>query len=163
VRVGNGFDIHRLVVGLPLILGGVRIPSEFGLEGHSDGDALCHAVADSILGALAMGDIGMLFPSDDPFYRGANSLELLKQVVNSAKERGFIIINCDCVIICERPKLSPYYEQMRKTLSEALSIEESRVGMKARTMDGLGSIGRGEAIAVQSVVLLDNIVRRSAR
>src|SRR5207302_10377034 len=106
MRVGNGFDIHRLVVGRPLILGGVNVPCEVGLEGHSDGDVLVHAIADSILGAAALGDIGMWFPSDDESYREANSIELLKKVVNSAKQHGYTIQNIDCVIICERPRIS---------------------------------------------------------
>lgn len=155
LRIGNGFDIHKLVPGRPLILGGVHIPCDVGLLGHSDGDALCHAIADSILGAAALGDIGMWFPPEDEKYKGANSIELLKQVVNSAKEHGYTIGNVDSVIICERPKLAPYYAQMRATLSQALSIPEDRISLKARTMERLGAIGRGEAIAVESVVLLD--------
>jgi 2-C-methyl-D-erythritol 2,4-cyclodiphosphate synthase len=155
VRIGNGFDIHRLVPGRPLILGGVEIPYEAGLEGHSDGDAVAHAIADSILGAAGLGDIGLWFPSDDEFYRGVNSIELLKKVVKSAKEHGYTIGNVDCVIICERPRLSPHYGAMRKVLAEALGVTEDRVSLKARTMERLGAIGRGEAIAVESVVLLD--------
>lgn len=154
MRIGNGFDIHRLVVGRPLILGGVRIPYEFGLEGHSDGDALTHAIMDSILGAAAMGDIGMWFPPDDETFRGADSIQLLKTVVKSVQEQGCKVGNVDCVIICERPKLSPYYEEMRKVLSEAMNVSLKQVSLKARTMERLGSIGRGEAIAVESVVLL---------
>jgi 2-C-methyl-D-erythritol 2,4-cyclodiphosphate synthase len=155
LRIGNGFDIHRLVPGRKLILGGVEIPYELGLEGHSDGDALTHAIADSILGAAAMGDIGQWFPPDDESYRGANSIELLKKVVKSAKERGYAIGNVDCVIICECPKLSPHYQSMRASLSAALGVSEDCVSLKARTMEKLGAIGRGEAIAVESVVLLD--------
>jgi 2-C-methyl-D-erythritol 2,4-cyclodiphosphate synthase len=155
LRIGNGYDIHRLVPGRPLILGGVHIPYEMGLEGHSDGDALVHAVADSILGALALGDIGLWFPSDDEFFRGINSIKLLEKVVNSAKERGYKVGNVDCVIICERPKLSPHYQAMRASLSQALGVEVDRVSLKARTNEQLGAIGRGEAIAVESVVLLD--------
>jgi 2-C-methyl-D-erythritol 2,4-cyclodiphosphate synthase len=155
LRIGNGFDIHRLVAGRKLILGGVEIPFELGLEGHSDGDALTHAIADSILGAAGLGDIGQWFPSDDEFYRGANSIELLKKVVKSAKERGYSIGNIDCVIICERPRLSPHYPSMRASLAQALGISEDRVSLKARTMERIGAIGRGEAIAVESVVLLD--------
>jgi 2-C-methyl-D-erythritol 2,4-cyclodiphosphate synthase len=155
VRIGNGFDIHRLVVGRKLILGGVHIPFELGLEGHSDGDALTHAVTDSILGAAALGDIGLWFPPNDPYYKGADSIELLKTVVNSAKEKGYSIGNIDCVIICERPKLSPHFDAIRASLSAALGIESDRVSVKARTMEGFGAIGRGEAIAVESVVILE--------
>jgi 2-C-methyl-D-erythritol 2,4-cyclodiphosphate synthase len=161
LRIGNGFDIHRLVVGRPLILGGVNIPFEFGLEGHSDGDALTHAIADSILGAAGLGDIGMWFPPDDETYRGANSIELLRTVVKSAKEHGYVVGNVDCVIICERPKLAPFYKQIRSTLSAVLEISEQDVSLKARTMEGLGAIGRGEAIAVESVVLLQKFSDRS--
>ncbi|HEY9790694.1 MAG TPA: 2-C-methyl-D-erythritol 2,4-cyclodiphosphate synthase [Candidatus Obscuribacterales bacterium] len=155
MRIGNGFDIHRLVPGRPLVLGGVEIQYECGLEGHSDGDAVAHAIADSILGAAGLGDIGLWFPSDDEFYRGVNSIELLKKVVKSAKEHGYKIGNVDCVIICERPRLSPHYPAMRKVLAEALEVTEDRVSLKARTMERLGAIGRGEAIAVECVVLLD--------
>ena len=155
MRIGNGYDIHRLVQGRPLILGGVHIPYEMGLEGHSDGDALAHAIADSILGALALGDIGLWFPSDDEYFRGVNSMSLLEKVVKSAKERGYKVGNVDSVIICERPKLSPHYEAMRTALARVLEVELDRVSLKARTNERLGAIGRGEAIAVESVVLLD--------
>jgi 2-C-methyl-D-erythritol 2,4-cyclodiphosphate synthase len=155
MRIGNGFDIHRLVPGRPLILGGVEIPFDCGLEGHSDGDAVTHAIADSILGAAGLGDIGLWFPSDDEYYRGVNSIELLKKVVKSTKEQGYNVVNVDCVIICERPKLSPHYLSMRETLAGALEVGVDRVSLKARTMERLGAIGRGEAIAVESVVLLD--------
>lgn len=154
MRIGNGYDIHRLVPGRPLILGGVHIPYEMGLEGHSDGDVLVHAVADSILGALALGDIGLWFPSDDEFFRGINSINLLEKVVKSAKERGYKVGNVDSVIICERPKLSPHYQNMRSSLARALDVAVDCVSLKARTNEQLGAIGRGEAIAVESVVLL---------
>lgn len=155
MRIGNGFDVHRLVMGRPLVLGGVHVPFEMGLEGHSDGDALCHAIADAILGACAMGDIGQWFPPDDPFYEGACSLDLLRTVVKSAGEKGFRLGNIDSVIICERPKLSPHFIQMRKSLSEALGLEEAKVSVKARTAEGLGIIGQSEAIAVEAVVLME--------
>lgn len=155
MRIGNGFDIHRLVVGRPLILGGITIPFDRGLLGHSDGDALSHAIADAILGAACLGDIGMWFPPDDETYKNANSIELLKQVVKSAKSHGYAVNNVDSVIICERPKLLPFYPSIRSSLAEALEIAEDRVSLKARTMEGLGDIGRGDAIAVESVVLLD--------
>jgi 2-C-methyl-D-erythritol 2,4-cyclodiphosphate synthase len=155
MRVGNGFDIHRLVEGRRLILGGIEIPYEKGLLGHSDGDALAHAIADSILGAAGMGDIGMYFSPDDPKYKDANSIELLEQVVKSAKAHGYHVVNVDSVIICERPKLLPFYPRMRSALAQALGIAEDRVSLKARTMEGLGVIGRGDAIAVEAVVLLN--------
>jgi 2-C-methyl-D-erythritol 2,4-cyclodiphosphate synthase len=155
MRIGNGFDIHRLVEGRRLILGGVEIPHIKGLLGHSDGDALTHAVADAILGAAALGDIGMWFSPDDEKYKDANSIELLTQVVKSAKAHGYSVVNVDSVIICERPKLLPFYPRMRASLAQALGIAEDRVSLKARTMEGLGTIGRGDAIAVEAVVLLD--------
>jgi 2-C-methyl-D-erythritol 2,4-cyclodiphosphate synthase len=155
MRIGNGFDIHRLVEGRPLILGGVEIPYEKGLLGHSDGDALTHAICDSILGAAGLGDIGMWFPPDDEKFKDANSIGLLEQVVKSAKAHGFTVVNVDSVIICERPKLLPFYPSMRARLAAALDVAEDRVSLKARTMEGLGTIGRGDAIAVESVVLLD--------
>jgi 2-C-methyl-D-erythritol 2,4-cyclodiphosphate synthase len=154
MRIGNGFDIHRLVEGRRLILGGIEIPHEKGLLGHSDGDALAHAIADSILGAAGLGDIGMYFSPDDPKYKDANSIELLEQVVKSAKAQGYHVVNVDSVIICEQPKLLPFYPRMRSALAQALGIAEDRVSLKARTMEGLGAIGRGDAIAVEAVVLL---------
>lgn len=155
MRIGNGFDIHRMESGLRLVLGGVEIPHDKGLLGHSDGDALSHAIADAILGAAALGDIGMWFPPGDPKYKNANSIDLLKQVVNSAKAHGYTVVNVDSVIICERPKLQPFYASMRAALAEALQISEDHVSLKARTMEGLGIIGQGDAIAAQAVVLLD--------
>jgi 2-C-methyl-D-erythritol 2,4-cyclodiphosphate synthase len=154
VRIGNGFDIHRLVEGRKLMLGGVHIPHELGLLGHSDGDALTHAIADAILGASGLGDLGQWFPPTDAAFKDANSIELLKTVVKSSKERGYAIGNVDCVIICERPKLSPFYSAMKAKLAAVLEIDEQSVSLKARTMEGLGEIGKGEAIAVQCVVLL---------
>ncbi len=155
MRIGNGFDIHKLVPGRRLMLGGVHIPNETGLQGHSDGDALSHAIADAILGAAGMGDIGLWFPPGEEAFRDANSIDLLTTVVKSAKEHGYTVGNVDCVIICEQPKLSPFYSSMRRTLAAALEVDEDRVSLKARTMEGLGEIGRGEAIAVQCVILLD--------
>jgi len=154
MRIGTGFDIHRLVPGRRLILGGVEVPHQLGLLGDSDGDALCHAIADSILGAAGLGDIGLWFPPSDESLRDANSLELLKKVVKSAKEHGYTIGNVDCVIICESPKLSPFYASMKRNLANALECPADNVSLKARTMEGLGEIGKGEAIAVQTVVLL---------
>lgn len=153
-RIGNGFDIHRLVADRPLMLGGVHIPYELGLLGHSDGDALTHAIADAILGAAGMGDIGLWFPPTDEKFKNAASIDLLKTVVKSTKEHGYSVGNVDCVIICERPKLSPFYTSMRTTLAKALEIDQEQISLKARTAEGIGEIGNGEAIAVQCVVLL---------
>lgn len=154
MRVGNGFDVHQLVAGRYLILAGVNIPFEMGLVGHSDGDALTHAIIDALLGAACLGDIGMWFPNDDPQYRGAHSLDLLRAVSQAVQGKGLRISNIDSVIICERPKLSPYFLQMRDNLASALSIETDQISVKATTFEGLGFVGRGEAIACQAVALL---------
>jgi 2-C-methyl-D-erythritol 2,4-cyclodiphosphate synthase len=157
VRIGNGFDIHRLVVGPPLILGGVRIEYECGLEGHSDGDALTHAITNALLGAACLGDLGIHFPSSDPWFKGVNSQVLLKKVSGMVTEAGYRIINIDSMIICEKPRLSHFYAQMRTVLSESLGIEINCVSVKATTSEGLGTIGNGLAIAAQAVVLIDNL------
>jgi len=154
LRVGNGYDIHRLVDGVPLILGGVRIEYERGLHGHSDGDVLTHAIINALLGAAALGDIGMHFPPGDPQYKGANSLDLLQKAHQLIQQRGFQIGNIDSMIICERPKLSPFYSSMRQSLSDALSIDIDNVSVKASTAEGLGTIGSGEAIAAHAVAIL---------
>jgi len=155
MRIGYGFDVHRLVVGRPLILGGVRVPFELGLEGHSDADALAHAVTDALLGAAGLGDLGIWFPADDAEYEGADSLALLQQVTNTLSEREYEIVNVDSVIICERPKLSPFFEKMRERLAQAMGISFNQVSVKATTSEGLGFTGRGEAIAVQAVALIE--------
>lgn len=155
MRVGIGFDIHRLVEGRPFIMGGVEIASEKGPEGHSDGDALCHAIADALLGAASLGDIGMWFPPDDPQYGGANSLWLLSKVAEGVREKGYSISNVDSVVICEAPKLSSFFDEMRLALSGALGIDDTCVSVKATTYEGLGEIGRGEAVAAKAVALID--------
>ncbi len=155
MRVGNGFDVHRLVEGRPLILGGVEIAHDKGLDGHSDGDALTHAITDAILGALGAGDIGQWFPPDDPDYKDADSLVLLAKVVNYLQDQGKRIVNVDSVIICERPKLAGAIGDIRKKLSEVLGMDPVDVSVKAKTAERLGVIGAGEAIAVQCVVLID--------
>jgi 2-C-methyl-D-erythritol 2,4-cyclodiphosphate synthase len=154
MRIGNGFDIHRLVAGRALILGGVKIPSQVGLLGHSDGDALTHAFIDAVLGAAALGDIGTWFPPGDLAYEGASSLDMLRKAVAGARGRGLAVINADGVIICERPKLSPYFEPMRNCLAAAMGIEVDCLSVKAKTAEGLGDIGEGEAIAAYCVALL---------
>lgn len=155
MRIGNGYDLHRLVVGRPLIVGGVQIPFEFGLEGHSDGDVLCHAIMDALLGACALGDIGMWFPPGDPEYLGAESVRLLRMVTSFLHQERYVIANVDSVIICERPRMSPHFAAMRERLAGAMDIAVDRVSVKATTTEGLGATGRGEAIAAQAVVLVD--------
>lgn len=154
MRVGNGFDIHRLVYGRPLILGGIIIPFERGLEGHSDGDALTHAIIDALLGAAALGDIGMHFPSDDPQYRGANSIVLLKQVIQTVQRQNYHLVNIDSIVVCEKPRLSSFYLAIRESICKAVDLSLNCVSVKARTAEGLGHVGEGDAIAAQAVVLI---------
>ena len=156
-RIGIGYDIHRLVEGRKLILGGIEIPFEKGLLGHSDGDALLHAIADAILGSLAQGDIGQHFPDNDPAYKDADSAKLLEHVVALVKDRGFFVVNVDANIIAERPKLGPHFFKMRSRVAELLEIPVENISLKARSNEGLDAVGRGEAIAVQAVVLLKSI------
>lgn len=153
-RIGVGYDSHRLIDGRPLILGGERIPHTAGLKGHSDGDALCHAIIDALLGAAAKGDIGRLFPDDDPQYEGANSLELLRQAVSIVHADGWRIENVDAVVIAERPKLAPYNQRIRETLAAALGVAVDAVSLKAKTNEGMGEVGRSEGMAVHAVALL---------
>jgi len=153
MRVGIGYDIHRLVKGRKLIIGGVEIPFEKGLLGHSDADVLVHSICDALLGAMGLGDIGKHFPDTDEKYKGISSMKLLKKVVEKVKKGKFKIINIDANIIAEKPKLLPYIEEMKKNLRKILGKDVS-VNIKARTNEGLGEIGRGEAIASQAIVLL---------
>jgi 2-C-methyl-D-erythritol 2,4-cyclodiphosphate synthase len=155
LRVGLGYDVHAFADGRKLILGGVEIEHERGLLGHSDADVLAHALADAILGALREGDIGKLFPDTDPAYAGADSLVLLASVGDLARERGFSLVDADCVVVCERPKLSPHRELMRANLARALGVDVERIGVKATTTERLGFEGREEGIAAQAVVLLE--------
>ena len=154
LRVGLGFDVHALVEGRPLILGGVNIPHERGLLGHSDADVLAHAVADAVLGAARAGDIGKLFPDTDPAYAGADSLKLLAQVAQHVRGLGFSIIDVDCVVAAQRPKLSPHREAMRANLAQALGVPVDNIGVKATTTERLGFEGREEGISAQAVALL---------
>jgi 2-C-methyl-D-erythritol 2,4-cyclodiphosphate synthase len=154
MRIGNGYDVHRLVTGRKLILGGVDIPYEKGLLGHSDADVLLHALADAILGAIGEGDIGKHFPDTDPAYKGADSLKLLRHVMDLAQSRGYVIANVDTTIVAQRPKLAPYIQQMRANIAQALSTEVERVNVKATTTEELGFAGRGEGIASYAVALL---------
>lgn len=154
MRIGNGYDVHRLVTGRKLILGGVDIPYEKGLLGHSDADVLLHALADAILGAIGEGDIGKHFPDTDPAYKGADSLKLLRHVMELAEARGYRIANVDTTIVAQRPKLAPYIQQMRANIAQALSTGIDRVNVKATTTEELGFAGRGEGIASYAVALL---------
>ncbi len=155
MRVGQGYDVHRLVEGRRLILGGVEIPNEKGLLGHSDADVLTHALMDALLGAAALGDIGKLFPDKDPQYEGADSIELLKKVVSHLREKGYRVGNTDCTVIAQRPKLAPYIPAMRACLADAMGIAVDRVSVKATTEEGLGFSGEGLGIAAQAVALLE--------
>ena len=154
MRIGHGYDVHRLVSGRKLILGGVEIPYELGLEGHSDADVLVHAIMDALLGAAALGDIGQHFPDNDDKYLGADSIKLLKAVGRLIKEQGYTVGNIDSTILCQRPKLKDYIVSMRGTIAKALGIDISQVSVKATTEEGLGFTGSGEGIAAHAVCLL---------
>lgn len=154
IRVGQGFDVHQLVEGRPCIIGGVTIPYEKGLLGHSDADVLLHAVSDAILGALALGDIGKHFPDTDEAYKDADSLKLLERVWELIRERGYKLGNLDATIIAQKPKMAPYIPQMAAIIAQALEAEPSQVNVKATTTEQLGFTGRGEGIAAQAVVCL---------
>ena len=156
LRIGNGYDIHRLVPGRPLILGGCRLehPAGLGLDGHSDADVLTHALMDALLGALSLGDIGRYFPPDDERWRGADSLVLLDQVMGLVRERGWQLVNVDTIVVAERPKLRPHIDSMRACLASRLAVDLDRVGLKATTNERLGPTGREEGIAAYAVVLL---------
>lgn len=154
MRIGTGYDVHKLVEGRKLILGGVDIPYEKGLLGHSDADVIVHAIMDALLGALALGDIGKHFPDTDPAYEGISSIELLKHVGKLIEEQNYVVNNIDSTIIAQRPKLMPYIEQMRKNVAEALKLDYNRVNIKATTEEHLGFTGRGEGISSQAVALL---------
>jgi 2-C-methyl-D-erythritol 2,4-cyclodiphosphate synthase len=153
-RIGIGYDIHRLVEGRKLVLGGLEIPFEKGLLGHSDSDVLIHAICDALLGAAALGNIGAHFPDDDPRWAGASSLELLGRVMELIGDRGFDVVNVDTTVMAERPKLQPHIQAMRERLASTLRIDVDGVSIKAKTNEGLGSIGKGEAIAAYAVALI---------
>lgn len=154
LRIGNGYDIHKLVAGRPLILGGTNIPYSRGLLGNTDGDALIHAIIDAILGALCLGDIGHHFPTDDPSVKGAKSVDLLQQVVKMVADRSWRINNVDSVVIAEEPKLRPHISSMRETVANALGVDKDYVSIKAKTNEKMGPLGNREAIAAHAVVLL---------
>ena len=155
-RIGIGHDTHRLVEGRPLVLGGVHIPAERGGEGHSDADALAHAIADAILGALCEGDLGVYFPDNDPQWKDSDSLQLLSRVMWLAGERGFRVANTDATIMLERPKLREYVLAMRENLARTMTVNSGCISIKAKTGEGLDAVGRGEAVTVQAVVLLES-------
>src|SRR6478672_8264353 len=157
IRTGLGWDVHRIEPGRPLILGGVTIPCEFGLAGHSDADVLAHAITDALLGAAALGDIGMHFPDSDPRWKGADSLSFLRHARDLAREAGFRIVNVDSTIILERPKLKDYRLAIRERLAGALEVEVERVSVKFKTAEGVGPVGEGRAAEAQSIVTLEQV------
>ena len=155
MRVGMGYDIHRLTEGRPLVLGGVTVPFKKGLLGHSDADVVLHALCDALLGAVGLGDIGHHFPDTDPKFKGIFSMRLLKEVSNMLKKKGCIVINADITIMAEKPKLSPFRLAMQENIADALAVNMDQINIKATTTEGLGSIGRGEGIAAMCVVLVE--------
>ncbi len=157
MRIGMGYDVHRLVPDRALILGGVQIPCELGLLGHSDADVMLHAVMDALLGAAALGDIGRHFPDTDPAYKGISSIVLLQHVGKLIEEKGYMIGNIDATIIAQKPKMAPHIEKMRENMAEALKISKDRINVKATTEEGLGFTGEGLGIASQAICLLDEI------
>jgi 2-C-methyl-D-erythritol 2,4-cyclodiphosphate synthase len=157
VRVGLGYDIHPLVQGRALVLGGVQLDHPSGLDGHSDADVLCHAITDALLGAAALGTIGEHFPPDDPQYEGISSLELLAMAANMVEEAGYLVTNVDSVVVAEEPRLQPHLAEMALRLADRIGLDRDLVGVKATSPEGLGTLGRREAIAAQAVVLIDNL------
>lgn len=155
MRIGHGYDVHRLVEGRKLILGGVEIPFELGLLGHSDADVLLHAVSDALLGAAALGDIGKHFPDTDPKYKGADSMKLLERVVELLGEKGFSVNNIDCTVIAQKPKLAPYIAQMKSNIAGVCGIDSDRVNVKATTEEKLGFTGALEGISAHAVCTIE--------
>lgn len=155
MRIGHGYDVHKLVEGRKLILGGIEIPYEKGLLGHSDADVLTHALMDALLGAAALGDIGKLFPDNDDRFLGADSIELLREVTRVIRAHGYTVGNVDCTVIAQRPKLAPYIQQMREILAQAMGTELDRVSVKATTEEKLGFTGEGLGIAAHAVALIE--------
>ncbi len=155
IRIGHGYDVHKLCENRKLIIGGVEIPYEKGLLGHSDADVLLHAISDALLGAAALGDIGCLFPDNDPKYKGADSLLLLKEVVSVLKNNGFSVVNIDSTLIAQKPKMRPYIDEMRRNIAAACGVDVNMVSVKATTEEGLGFSGRGEGISAHAVCLIE--------
>lgn len=162
MRIGMGYDVHKLVEGRKLILGGVEIPYEKGLLGHSDADVLLHAIMDALLGAAALGDIGKHFPDTDPAYKGISSIRLLEHVVDLLEEHQFLIENIDATIIAQRPKMRPYIDAMRENIAKALKIEADQINVKATTEEGLGFTGSGEGISSQAICMLEKVMNYSS-
>ena len=158
-RIGTGFDAHALEPGVPLVLGGVSIRGTRGLAGHSDGDVIAHALIDALLGPAGLGDIGSLFPSDDPELKGVSSVKLLREAYAQVRKRGYELVNADVVLIGQEPKIAPVREQMQSLLAGALDVDQARVSVRATTTDGLGFTGRGEGLAAQAVALLQSSSR----
>lgn len=154
MRIGMGYDVHKLVTGRKLIIGGVDIPYEYGLDGHSDADVLLHAISDAILGAAALGDIGLHFPDTDEKFKGADSLKLLAEVVRKVRDKGFEIENIDSCIIAQRPKMRPYIDEMRGNIAACIGIDAGRINVKATTEEGLGFTGQGQGISAHAICLL---------
>lgn len=161
MRIGMGYDVHRLTEGRDLILGGVKIPYEKGLLGHSDADVLIHAIMDALLGAAALGDIGKHFPDTDPAYKGISSVKLLEHVRDLLEDKLYIIGNIDATIIAQRPKMAPHIEKMRENIAEALRIEKDQINIKATTEEGLGFTGTGEGISSQAIACLETVANYS--
>ena len=157
MRIGHGYDVHRLVEGRKLIIGGVEIPYEKGLLGHSDADVLTHALMDALLGAAALPDIGRLFPDNDDAFLGADSIVLLEKVCEKLKAEGYKLVNADCTIIAQKPKMAPHIPAMKKRFAETLGVEENCINVKATTEEGLGFSGEGLGISAHAVVLIDNL------
>jgi 2-C-methyl-D-erythritol 2,4-cyclodiphosphate synthase len=155
IRMGLGWDVHRIAPGRPLILGGVTVPSEFGLEGHSDADVLAHAITDAILGAAALGDIGMHFPDTDPRWKGCDSLVFLRHAIKLAEEQGFRLVNVDSTVILERPKLKDFRQTIRETLAQAMGLAVDRVSVKFKTAEKVGPVGEGRSAESQAIVTLE--------
>ncbi|HEX9092470.1 MAG TPA: 2-C-methyl-D-erythritol 2,4-cyclodiphosphate synthase [Coriobacteriia bacterium] len=154
-RVGLGYDVHAFAEGRQLVLGGVDVPYGRGLAGHSDADVLCHALMDALLGAMRSGDIGVHFPDTDADYAGISSIELLRRVARLAEAAGWRLVDADCVLVLQEPKVSPYRDRMRKAMADALGVPVDRIGVKATSTEGLGLTGRGEGVAAQAVVLME--------
>ena len=158
LRIGTGFDAHALVAGIPLVLGGVQFPDEpAGLAGHSDGDVIAHALIDAVLGAANLGDIGTLFPSGDERWKGSSSLDLLRDAYRDVRAAGWALVNADCVLIGERPRMAPVRDEMRRRLAAAMEVDVPLIAVRATTTDGLGFTGRGEGLAAQAVALLRRV------
>jgi 2-C-methyl-D-erythritol 2,4-cyclodiphosphate synthase len=155
LRIGLGRDLHRLVKGRRFLLGGVELPAKRGELGHSDGDALAHAVCDAILGAAALGDIGSLFPPSDPAWKDADSMALLRSVFDMAKQTGWTLVNLDCVVCCEEPKVLPFRDRIRQSLAQALEVSIDKIFVKGKTGEGLGPVGKGRAVEALAVCLLE--------